>query len=126
MVITLTGKIVECLDKKSGTSKNGTAWASQDFVIEEENGDINVFNVFGQDRLDEYGIKRGMMVSATCSLKAKEWQGRYFTSLSCTKCFVQQNASQAVQQERKQQAEAQLKQDNAGQSAEVTSDELPF
>lgn len=129
MVITITGKIVEYLPKREGVSKAGTAWASQDFVIEEENGDINVFNVFGQDKLDQYGLKRGMTVSAKCVLKAQEWQGKYFTKLSCMQCFISQDNSQSVQQERQQQAQQQMQQTKQVQQEpvkKVDADELPF
>lgn len=132
MLVTITGKVLTALEKREGVSKSsGTAWASQEYVVEEENGDINVFNVFGQDKIDQYGLKRGMKVSATCILKANEWNGRYFTQLSCTKCFVEQNNSQQVQQERQAQAQQQTQQQqvvqqNQQQFNSVSAGDLPF
>ena len=88
MNVTLTGKIVAVLDKKTGVSKtSGKEWASQSFVLEDAEGTILCFDVFGQDNIDRYGLKVGMNVSAQCKLESREWNGKYFTGIHCMACF---------------------------------------
>lgn len=125
MITTINGKIVECLGKKQGVSqRTGTAWASQDYVIEEEGGDLIVFNVFGQDKIDQYGLKRGMQVSVKVSIKAQEYQGKYYTKISCMQCFAEQNNTQETQQQRSQQGAQQVQQAMSQQHIQQTQQQF--
>ena len=124
MIINVTGKIVSCLEKRSGVSKNtGKEWVSQDYVIEDAEGKILCFNVFGEDNISRYNLMVGTSASITCDLESREWNGKYFTSLRCTQCFTEQN-NQVSNQSTQQQA-ATKKTDNAPQS-NSDIDSLPF
>lgn len=81
MNITINGRITNALEKRRGTSKAGNEWVSQDFVIETQ-GEKICFNVFGEDRILQSGLKVGAIVSVTCKLESKEWNGKWFTSVS--------------------------------------------
>lgn len=87
MIATLNGKIVLALAPKKGVSSRGNEWVSQDFVIEDDNGEKLAFNVFGQDKLNEYNLSVGTKASVTVSIESREWQGKWFTSVRCTGCI---------------------------------------
>lgn len=90
MTITINGKIAHVLPPKKGVSQStGKEWVSQDFVIETENGDCICFNMFGLEKIQQSGLKNGVTASVTCDIKSKEWNGKWFTSVSCTSCIVQ-------------------------------------
>ena len=48
-----TGTIKKVLPVKTGTSKKGSTWAAQQFVLKTDDGDI-LLEVFGQKEIDEY------------------------------------------------------------------------
>ena len=98
MNITINGKITNALPPRRGTSKAGNEWVSQDFVIEIENEEKICFNVFGEDKIKESGLRVGAIASVTCKVESKEWNGKWFTSVSCVNCIVQGATQQAPQQ----------------------------
>ena len=75
MNITINGKITNALPPRRGTSKAGNEWVSQDFVIETENEEKICFNVFGEDKIKESGLRVGATASVTCKVESKEWNG---------------------------------------------------
>lgn len=89
MNITINGKITNALPPRRGTSKAGNEWVSQDFVIETENEEKICFNMFGEDKIKESGLRIGATASVTCKVESKEWNGKWFTSVSCVSCIVQ-------------------------------------
>lgn len=98
MNITINGKITNALPPRRGTSKAGNEWVSQDFVIEIENEEKICFNVFGEEKIKESGLRVGAIASVTCKVESKEWNGKWFTSVSCVNCIVQGATQQAPQQ----------------------------
>lgn len=74
------GNIIVALPKQSGTSQNGNQWESQEFVLQtiEERPKQVVFEVFGADRLQRFGIQVGQYVTVQFSLDSREWNGRWF------------------------------------------------
>ena len=98
MNITINGKITNALPPRRGTSKAGNEWVSQDFVIEIENEEKICFNVFGEEKIKESGLRVGAVASVTCKVESKEWNGKWFTSVSCVNCIVQGATQPAPQQ----------------------------
>lgn len=98
MNITINGKITNALPPRRGTSKAGNEWVSQDFVIEIENEEKICFNVFGEEKIKESGLRVGAIASVTCKVESKEWNGKWFTSVSCVNCIVQGATQPAPQQ----------------------------
>lgn len=123
MNITINGKVISVLPAKNGVSKTGNEWMSQDYVIENESGEKFCFNVFGSDKIQEYRLSNGVIASITCKLESKEWNGRWFTSLSCVNAIVQANGMQS--QARPQAPKTQTIQQPSQQSG-VGVDTLPF
>lgn len=88
MTFNVTGTIVKVLEKKSGTSQAGKEWASQDFVIQEQNSDnILFFNIFGEENITNYNLEEGDAISVILDVRSREWNGKYFTELRCKQCF---------------------------------------
>lgn len=124
MIITVNGKITSALSPRRGTAKTGNEWVSQDFVIETENGDCICFNMFGEDKILNSGLKVGAIASVTCDVKSKEWNGKWFTSASCVNCIVQGAAQPQQVPSAHTQAPVQPQPAKPMTSTEV--DSLPF
>lgn len=125
MNITINGKITNALPPRRGTSKAGNEWVSQDFVIENEQGEKICFNMFGEEKIKNSGLRVGAIASVTCKIESKEWNGKWFTSVSCENCIVQ-GATQPQQTQHRQQPITQLVDFGRSNSSEVSADTLPF
>lgn len=123
MNITINGKIINALPPRRGTSKAGNEWVSQDFVIESDNEEKICFNVFGEDKIKESGLRVGAIASVTCKVESKEWNGKWFTSVSCVNCIVQGATQQAPQQPKSQPQPAPF---GSATSNSPSVDSLPF
>lgn len=100
MNITFTGKIIAVGQVQMGTSQNGQQWSSCEFVIEELNQQYpsrSVFQVFGSDKLQQFNIQAGEIITAHIGLKANQSRtnGRWFNQLDCWK--VERPGGQAAQ-----------------------------
>ena len=123
MNITINGKITNALPPRRGTSKAGNEWVSQDFVIEIENEEKICFNVFGEDKIKESGLRVGAVASVTCKVESKEWNGKWFTSVSCVNCIVQGVAQPSHSQPKTQSQPAPF---GSATSNSTSVDSLPF
>ena len=87
----ITGKIIQILEARSGTSaRTGSSWMSQSFVIEAVEPGRQfptrcVFDVFGEDRLRQFNIQAGEMLTVSFDLDAHEYQGRWYNSIRAWK-----------------------------------------
>ena len=125
MIATITGKIVAVLPKRTGVSKNGNEWASQSYVIEDEAGDKIAFDVFGQNKIDEYNLSVGTKASVTVKIESREWSSKWFTSANCTACISNSAPKETSPQQPVQQAPvAPPRVEHKVQG--VSADELPF
>lgn len=80
------GVIKKVLPAKSGVPKKGNSWVSQDFVIEEVGNRYNqsiVFNVFGQDNIDQFQLAEGLMVTVQLDFKVNEWNEKFYNGVTC-------------------------------------------
>lgn len=125
MNITINGKITNALPPRRGTSKAGNEWVSQDFVIEIENEEKICFNVFGEDKIKESGLRVGAVASVTCKVESKEWNGKWFTSVSCINCIVQ-GAAQPQPSQPRPHTTTQPVDFGHSNSSSVSADNLPF
>ena len=80
----IKGKVVLVLPQQSGTSQAGKQWKKQEFVIEtqEQFPKKICFNLFGADRINEAHIQMGEEIIIEFDIDAREWQGRWFTSIN--------------------------------------------
>ena len=81
----LKGLVTNILEKRSGTSKAGNAWVSQDYVIEIEGGGNYprhmCFSVFGEDRIREFAINLGIRIYILSFFYANQPIQKIFCSL---------------------------------------------
>ena len=89
MNVKFTGKIIAAGQVQMGTSQNGTPWSSQEYVIEELNQQYPsraVIQVYGSDKIQQFGIRLGEIITANIGLKAHQSRdGRWFNQLDCWK-----------------------------------------
>lgn len=89
MNVKFTGKIIAVGQVQMGTSQNGTLWSSQECVIEELNQQYPsraVIQVYGSDKIQQFGIQVGEIITANIGLKAHQSRdGRWFNQLDCWK-----------------------------------------
>lgn len=86
MNVKFTGKIIAAGQVQMGTSQNGTQWSSCEYTIEELNEQYPsraVISVYGSDKLQQFGIQVGEIITANIGLKAH--QSREFNQLDCWK-----------------------------------------
>lgn len=100
MNVTFTGKIIAVGQVQMGTSQNGQQWSSCEYVIEELSQQYpsrSVFQVFGSDKLQQFNIQAGEIITAHIGLKANQSRtnGRWFNQLDCWK--VERPSGQVAQ-----------------------------
>ena len=89
MNVKFTGKIIAAGQVQMGTSQNGTQWRSCEYTIEELNEQYPsraVISVYGSDKLQQFNIQLGEIITAHIGLKARQSkEGRWFNQLDCWK-----------------------------------------
>lgn len=78
-----TGTITKVLPVRTGTSKKGSTWAAQQFVLKTDDGDI-LLEVFGQKEIDEYAITEGEQLTVSYVPKVQEVGDKVFGKNSVT------------------------------------------
>ena len=83
----LSGKVIAALEPKGGVSKTGNAWKVQEYVIEthEQYPRKMCFDVFGEDKINQFNIQVGEELTVHFDIDAREWQGRWFNSIRAWK-----------------------------------------
>ena len=78
-----TGTIKKVLPVRTGTSKKGSTWAAQQFVLKTDDGDI-LLEIFGQKEIDEYAITDGEQLTVGYVPKVQEVGDKVFGKNSVT------------------------------------------
>jgi len=98
-----TGKVIEILNKQNGVAKSsGKSWTKQEYVVEEVQESYPqklCFEVFGEDKIELFNIKKGEIVTAHINVSAKQWNGRWFNSIQAWKVDKDDNNSQVPTQQ---------------------------
>ena len=70
-----------------GVSKTGNAWKVQEYVIEthDQYPRRMCFDVFGEDKINQFNIQVGEELTVSFDIDAREWQGRWFNSIRAWK-----------------------------------------
>ena len=93
----ITGKIIEILPMRNGTSERGNEWSSQDYVIEtiEETPKTMVFNIFGKDKIDKWNLKIGDNATVEFIIDARKWKDKWFNSIKAIDIILNENKPKA-------------------------------
>ena len=83
----LSGKVIAVLEPRGGVSKTGNAWKVQEYVIEThvQYPRRMCFDVFGEDKINQFNIQVGEELTVSFDIDAREWQGRWFNSIRAWK-----------------------------------------
>lgn len=85
----LTGKIIIVQPERSGVSqRTGTEWKVQEYVLETINEQFPrkmVFEVFGADRIANFNIKAGEVMTVSFDIDASEYKDRWYNRIRAWK-----------------------------------------
>ena len=78
----LQGKVIAVLPEKTGISARGE-WRLASYVIEtqEQYPKKLAFDVFGGDKIANFGIQLGEVINVSFDIDAHEYNGRYFNQV---------------------------------------------
>ena len=127
----IQGRIIDVLPLREGTSSKG-AWKSQEYVVEthEQYPKKLVFNVFGEDKINQFAIKQGEELKVSFDGDAHEDNGRWFNNIRAWS--VQRVGDNNVQPTQPTTANSQpvqqqaVPQQQAAPQQQGKSDDLPF
>lgn len=73
------GKVIQMLPMQSGMGKKGP-WKKQEFILETQSQYPKkvCLSVWG-DKVDQFGIKEGELLSVSVELESREYNGRWYT-----------------------------------------------
>lgn len=93
----LQGKVIAILEPRSGVSKQGNAWKSQEYVIEthDQYPKKMCFDVWGEDKIQEFNIQVGEELKVFFDVDARQWNDRWFNSIRAWK--IERVAAQGAQ-----------------------------
>ena len=83
----LTGKIIATLPERGGVSKAGNEWKIQEYVLEtmEQYPRKMMFNVFGADRIAQFNIQLGEVLTVSFDIDSREYNGRWYNDIRAWK-----------------------------------------
>ncbi|MBR6945715.1 MAG: DUF3127 domain-containing protein [Prevotella sp.] len=84
----IEGKIIAVLQKQEGVSaRTGNHWASQEYVLETHDQFPRkcCFRIFGEERINTMNIQAGEELRVSFDIDAREYNGRYFNTLTAWK-----------------------------------------
>ena len=81
----ITGKLVQKLDRETGTAKSGKSWEKQSALIEQSGTEYNkevVVSFFGYDKVKSLrDIQEGSEVNVSINLSSREFKGKYYHNI---------------------------------------------
>lgn len=121
----IQGRIIAVLPLREGTSSKG-AWKSQEYVVEthEQYPKKLVFNVFGEDKINQFAIKQGEELKVSFDVDAHEYNGRWFNNIRAWS--VQRVGNVSAQPTQTMTTNSQPVQQQAVPQQQGQSDDLPF
>ena len=80
----LTGKIIAVMEARGGVSaRTGNSWKTQEYVLEVPGQYPKrcLFNVFGEDRINQFNIQNGEELTIQFDIDAREYNGRWYNDI---------------------------------------------
>ena len=83
----LEGKIIVVGNTRGGVSTRGNQWKVQEYVLEtmEQYPRKMAFEVFGEDRIQQFNIQLGQMKRVSFDIDARQWNDRWYNSIRAWK-----------------------------------------
>ena len=83
------------LPESSGVSKAGKPWKKREYVLETQDTAFpqKIFFDFFGDKADQYPLEVGQVVKLSFDINSREYNGRWFTSISAWKAEAVNGAS---------------------------------
>lgn len=97
----VVGKIIAALPPKSGTSQStGKPWQVNTYVLQtnEQTPKNIAFDVFGAERVEQYNLKVGDMVTVSIDIDAHEYNGRWYNQIRAWNVVNHASAGQPAAQ----------------------------
>lgn len=97
---TFKGKIIAVSEKRGGVSKNGNSWSLQEYTIQEEAEQYPMkmtFEVFGDERIEQFAIKEGETLTVHIKMDAREFEGKWYNSIRAWKVEREPNTQPNAQ-----------------------------
>ena len=87
----VNGKVVHKLTKETGTSKAGTDWQKQVFVVETDGQYPKKIAITAFGKAVEYSekLKAGDMVKVQLDLDSREYEGKWYTNINAWRIEVE-------------------------------------
>lgn len=95
----IKGKVIQVLQIQEGTSQRGNSWRKQGFVLEtEEKYPKKIYFELWNDSIDKFPIAVGQSITAEVDADSREFNSRWYTTLTAYKVEVQGVSNTAPQQ----------------------------
>ena len=98
----VVGKIIAALPPKSGTSHSTRKpWQVNAYVLQtnEQTPKNIAFDVFGAERVEQYNLKVGDMVTVSIDIDAHEYNGRWYNQIRAWNVVNHASAQQPAAQQ---------------------------
>lgn len=98
----VVGKIIAALPPKSGTSQStGKPWQVNTYVLQtnEQTPKNIAFDVFGAERVEQFNLKVGDMVTVSIDIDAHEYNGKWYNQIRAWNVVNHASAHQPVAQQ---------------------------
>lgn len=83
------GRIIFKAPVEKGVSNSGNPWVTQGYVLETfQNFPKKIYFTFRNDRIDQYPLNVGDIVSVDFDIDSHEFQGRWYTEVNAWKAEV--------------------------------------
>jgi hypothetical protein len=125
----LTGKIIAVMEPRGGVSaRTGNSWKTQEYVLEVPGQYPKrcVFNVFGEDRINQFNIQQGEDLTVQFDIDAREYNGRWFNDVRAYNVIRGQQPAVAPQAAAAPSAATSPFPPAQEPAGEGLSDDLPF
>ena len=126
MSLKIKGRITTSLPETSGVSRAGNNWRKREYVLETEGQYPKkvAFSVMG-DKIDTLNLAAGQTVEISVDVESREYNGRWYTSVSAYGATIEQPAA-AQTQTQSQYTTPAPPPPYGGTAASSKSDDLPL
>lgn len=125
----LTGKIIAVMEPRGGVSaRTGNTWKTQEYVLEVPGQYPKrcLFNVFGEDRINQFNIQNGDELTIQFDIDAREYNGRWFNDIRAYNVIRGQQSVPGAQPVAAPSEETSPFPPAQEPASEGASDDLPF